>query len=290
MSWHVIIALSLCAALLVFVAFAFQLRGRKAKMQRLFTRIEQEWTHLGETEPHWSVLTVDRFKAENIAAHEEEFFASGKGDVDDLVSTARRNGINVLNSGICFELGCGMARSTIWLAKEFSRVIAADISPAHLDLARQTASRYGRTNIDFLHVNSPRALAKVPEFDVFFSIIVLQHNPPPLISYLLRHVLRRLRQNGIAYFQLPTFAPGYSFSLDEYLAQEPHGGMEMHVLLQPQLLRVIEDEGGELIEIRADGASGPDFVSKRVLVQKKRTRLPRIRLGSGTARRIVCRE
>ena len=187
----------------------------------------------------------------------------------DLEAAARRNGINFPNAGICFELGCGLGRTTIWLAEAFAQVIGADISPAHLALARQTASRFGKTNVDFLHLHSPREFESLPEFDVFFSIIVLQHNPPPLIDYLLRQALRKLRLDGIAYFQIPTFSPRYRFSLEEYLTRELEPAPEMHVLPQPQLFRLIEEEGGELIEIREDGAAGPEFVSNRVLVRKK---------------------
>ena len=43
-------------------------------------------------------------------------------------------------------------------------------------------------------------LDTLPEFDLFFSMIVLQHNPPPLIALMLEKIAARLRPGGVAVF------------------------------------------------------------------------------------------
>src|SRR5579863_4365074 len=48
-----------------------------AELQQLISRVEQEFTYLGETEPYWSVLTSNEFKLKNIEATKSEFYASG---------------------------------------------------------------------------------------------------------------------------------------------------------------------------------------------------------------------
>src|SRR5262245_669067 len=44
----------------------------------LLERVRSEWEDFGKMEPHWSVLTHDRYKPEAIASSIDEFFASGQ--------------------------------------------------------------------------------------------------------------------------------------------------------------------------------------------------------------------
>lgn len=240
----------------------------------MVARVERSFRHLGETEPHWSVLAAEKYKAANIATIpwvEAEFWDSGQIDVEDLVETVARCGLNFAEYEDCFELGCGVARVTIWLARRFRKVVAADISCSHLKIAEETASRFHVQNVSFLPILSPSIL-DVDSFDVFFSIITLQHNPPPVIRLLLITALRKLRPGGIAYFQIPTYRRGYSFEVEKYLAQEVNigGPPEMHVLPQPELLEAIEIAGCRLLEMREDDAAGGNgHISNRLLVRKQ---------------------
>ena len=207
----------------------------------MIARVERQFRHLGKTEPHWSVLASDQFKSAHIATHEEQFFNSGRGVVDELRLTAARCGIDLRRHRACLEFGCGIGRSTIWLADEFATVLGVDISTAHLALAKRAIGRFRKDNIALRHVNTIEALGELPAFDVLFSIIVLQHNPPPVIALILRRLLARMAPGGIAYFQLPTYMVGYAFDVDAYLAGRQSLDIpEMHVLGQAQLLRLFE--------------------------------------------------
>ena len=169
------------------------------------------------------------------------------------------------------ELGCGLGRSTIWLAQEFRNVVGADISAPHLRMAAEIATRFGRPNISFLNVSDLSALKTGPEFDAFFSIIVLQHNPPPIIHHLLTTILGRLKLGGIAYFQVPTYRLGYTFDVQRYLATPLRLGVpEMHVIPQPELHTLIENAGCRILEMREDSAAGGDHISSRLFVRKVR--------------------
>ncbi|MBV9703532.1 MAG: class I SAM-dependent methyltransferase, partial [Methylobacteriaceae bacterium] len=130
--------------------------------------------------------------------------------------------------------------------------------------------RFGKNNVTLRHVNSVRLFEAETPFDAFFSIIVLQHNPPPLISFILRTVLARLRPGGIAYFQMPTYIVGYKFEVELYLSnRQPPGVPEMHVVPQHMLFKLINDCDCRLLEIREDPAAGLRAVSSRVFVQKR---------------------
>jgi SAM-dependent methyltransferase len=119
----------------------------------------------------------------------------------------------------------------------FSHVIAADISADHLRIAETVLAERAIRNVSLVHLNTLKDLAEIGPFDVFFSVIVLQHNPPPIMAYILRKILQQLNHGGVGYFQIPTYAKGYAFGIDEYLCQikEGHDRMEGHVLPQKDL-------------------------------------------------------
>lgn len=213
-------------------------------LARMMQRVEQNFRYLGENEPHWSVITDERYRAKNIGANEREFFLSGKGVVNEFVLAAQRCSVALPRPGTCFELGCGLGRSTIWLADLFGHVLAADISKSHLRLAVDALGQHGKTNVGTLCVNAMQEFERLPAFDAFFSIIVLQHNPPPLMHYMLRNILCRLRPGGLGYFQVPTYQVGYEFNIDTYLGSELQVGTpEMHVFPQAALVETIERAG-----------------------------------------------
>jgi SAM-dependent methyltransferase len=243
-------------------------------IKRLFKHIEANWSELGRLEPHWSVLTDDRFKAAALADKENfaTFFRSGHHTVGSFEIMAKRAGIDLSKYQSAFELGCGVGRITAVLAEKFSSVCAADISAPHLKVAsEQLRGRSTEGRVEWLQLKSPRDLLAVKPFDVFFSIIVLQHNPPPLIKVLLESVLSKLRSGGVAYFQVPTYALGYTFKTDEYIKKARDGAkIEMHVLPQAQLWQLLHDANCELLEVREDTAAGDRFIISNTILARKR--------------------
>jgi SAM-dependent methyltransferase len=242
------------------------------KLSIMMKHIEANWHHLGTSDPHWSVITHDAFRVSNIAHTEKRFYESGKYDVERLQRTAERCGISLAGFNRCLELGCGVGRMTIWLAGLFERIVAADISPAHLALARQALDRFELSNVDIVHLASFDSLVeRLPEFDVFLSVIVLQHNPPPLIVLILKTLLNKLQPGGITYFQVPTYRRNYRFRVDEYLrSASPTGGMEMHLLPQHILFDVLQHTGCSLLECREDFCTGDhQTISNSIFARKQ---------------------
>jgi SAM-dependent methyltransferase len=239
-------------------------------LERMVKRIEGEFLYLGTREPHWSVLTADRFKSENIREHEEEFYASGAEPVASLRGAAERSRMDLSHYQSCFELGCGLGRSTIWLARQFPNVTGGDISAAHLEYARSVTGRLGLENISFMHLNQISLYEQLPDFDVFFSIIVLQHNPPPLMAFILETILKKLMPGGVAYFQIPTYLRNYNFSASAYLNSEaPVGDVEVHCVPQGALFDIIGRTGCRIVEIREDSSLGENAISNRLLLWKQ---------------------
>jgi SAM-dependent methyltransferase len=140
-----------------------------------------------------------------------------------------------------------------------------------LALAEEALDTFSSGNVDLIHVDTFDAFHALPEFDFFCSVIVLQHNPPPLIAVLLRTLLNELQPGGIAYFQVPTYQSDYRFRTDEYILDaSPIRGMEMHLIPQLQLFDILERSDCRVLECREDLWTGAyNMISNSLLVKKK---------------------
>jgi SAM-dependent methyltransferase len=222
----------------------------------LLSYVRETWTRLGTERPHWSVLSADRFMPEHIAQSEAEFFASGNEDLADLTAILLRSGIRPDRLRHAFEFGCGVARVTPYLARTFASVTACDVSSAHLQMAREVIARTGATNTELILAEADKFGMAAP-FDLWFSRIVLQHNPPPVMALILRRALSLLAPGGVAVFQVPTYCRGYHFDTSEYLAALNGGGrIEMHVLPQAAVFHIAFETGCRPLEVREDSATG----------------------------------
>ncbi len=234
-----------------------QLATTDTERQALLQHIQSSWEHLGATEPHWSVLTAEQYKQKNIAANEDAFYETGKPNAESLWRSLQRNGIDPASLKTCLEYGCGLGRVTRWLAERFDKVYGYDISRAHLEGAGDYLSRKGFLNVTLRHIGSPADVAQLEPVDLVYSVIVLQHNPPPIIAMIVRGLLTALRPGGVAYFQVPTYQRGYYFSSANYLSDRcGQKGMEMHVLPQAEVFDIAARTGAQVLEVFEDSWTG----------------------------------
>lgn len=242
-----------------------------AKVAALFAKTSAQWQHLGATEPHWSVLTDEGFRQSKLATNRSAFYKSGEYDVMAFAAALARAGLQPDQGGRLVELGCGVGRATAYLARHVGQVVAVDISDPHLRLARQHVREAGFRNVEFRQLQSIDDVARLGAFDALFSLIVLQHNPPPVMHRLLHDLLTLLRPGGVAYFQVPTYRIGYRFAIDEYLAHRNETDMEMHCLPQAVLFDLLHSHGCRLVDLREDDSiGGPErSISNTLLVQKR---------------------
>lgn len=247
-------------------------------LEALFRHIQTAWEQMGEVEAHWSVLTADRFKSAELESNRKEFYHSGKTDVDKFLKTLARNGLSLEGKRTCLEYGCGVGRVTYWLAELFERVTGYDISSPHLRHAKEYLTEQGRDNVGLVHLADPKDIYKFKKVDVIYSIIVLQHNPPPLIHAIIGQFLKVLNPGGLAFFQVPTYWTNYKFSVDAYLQEaEVQKGMEMHVLPQKDIFELVHAHSCRLIEVAEDSSAGliPGTRSNSFLIEKPMKRQSR---------------
>jgi SAM-dependent methyltransferase len=229
----------------------------KSNFEDLFNRVKGTWTKLGAERPHWSVLSSERFKPENIDnTTESAFFESGNVQTKTLVAILARNGYKKSHFSRAFEFGCGLGRVTPYLAKSFDFVTACDISTTHLDVAREVVAKSGAKNVGFELSDSIEFGMRAP-FDLWFSQLVLQHNSPPIIAMILRRAFSLLSHGGVAVFQVPTYAIGYKFLIADYLrAMNRSEGIEMHILPQNVIFQIAKENNCFPLEVVEDDATG----------------------------------
>lgn len=233
---------------------AIDIDATPAELAQCAAKIKDTWQHLGGEKAHFSVLTDDSFLPQNLHGSIDAFWASGESETAQAILALSQFGAAPLEQKVCVEYGCGVGRVTVNLAKSFEFVHAYDISRNHLDYARARARELGAGNIAFHECAHDFRVALEP-CDFFYSIIVLQHNPPPVILELIRIALNALKPGGIAIFQVPTYIVGYRFALREWLAAEHGFDMQMHCVPQRAVLEIISAANCQLLSVREDGWS-----------------------------------
>jgi SAM-dependent methyltransferase len=249
-----------------------------AERQALFEHVAANWKMLGETEPYWSVLTEPKYRTDAFAGHQEEFYDPRRAGGAAVAATFARNGEDFSPLQACLELGCGVGRSTATLARLLPQVIAVDVSPNHLAVARERLGGAGIGNVSWHQIGAVDDIEALPRFDLFFSEIVLQHNPPPIIAAMLERLFAKLDPGGYCLFQVPTYQDGYRFNVKEYLAVrrppdrtrvESH--IEMHILPQRVVHRLMREAGIALVEVVEDRLAGdPSYQSLTFFGRKAR--------------------
>lgn len=241
----------------------------KKQLEHLLEITKMTWTKLGEEEPYWSVLTHKEYLTQNMDQQaKDKFYASGVHESENIIATLLRN--EIIKEGKSSkaleitEIGCGTGRVTNSLAENFKHVMAVDISRGNIEIARENVRK---NNVEFKLIKQLEEYTMLPKTDVVYSMIVLQHNCPPVIEYILDAALRSLNGGGIAIFQVPTYSVGYSFSYDEYL-RDNNLQMEMHVIPQKTVFEIAQKNDCVPMEVYGDASTGRNDFST-VFVLKK---------------------
>lgn len=242
-------------------------------LEQMFARTGAVWRSYGESEPYWSVLTVPQFKREAMGEEDvERFYATGNDSLAVIRAFFERNGAPLQNVRDVLEFGCGVGRTTFALAEAFQQVVAVDISAQHLARAQDRRAKIGRRNVKFSHLETLSGIAALKPVDLFYSAIVLQHNPPPVMAAMLTKLLEKVRVGGYALFQLPTYRRDYRFTVATYM-EDNNAVMEMHVLEARRVFAILKALNYDLLEVHEDYCVGaPVFLSQTFFARRARSR------------------
>lgn len=163
--------------------------------------IDPEWIEKGKKDPLYAVAAhAGREKDGPNPWTPEEFLATGKVDLEHvLLSFAGHLPADVDR---VFEIGCGSGRITHWLASQYPRVIAADISNDQIEMARTLTSE--PANIEFVNVLDDTCDRFDGSIDLIYSSHVFQHfRSRKLLTQYLEMIARLLTPQGLALIHIP---------------------------------------------------------------------------------------
>ena len=237
-------------------------------LDQLLAHIRSVWSAYGKTEAYYSVLTDPQYLAERMSNEAlEKFYSSGKDELRTLSAVFEGHGFDLDGISSVVELGCGVGRVGAALAARFSSYLGVDISMEHLALAQSRFNDLKLTNADFMHLID--FIEGDQRFDLFYSILVLQHNPPPIMNYLLNILFNRLNPGGFVYFQVPHFVYGYDFAVKDYLnGAGRKDEMEVHAFPERELSSLFAKHGIEVVAVVPDQCIGPLGLSNTYLGRK----------------------
>ncbi|MBN2382021.1 class I SAM-dependent methyltransferase [bacterium] len=148
------------------------------------------WDELAATDPNQAILTG--------VTDDQEFLKSGRCSLGFL-----ENHIVLDSTWHVLDYGCGTGRVTRFIAPKVRRVTAADISGTMLSLLKQETKHI--STITAVRIRS-RSLKELPdnEYDLIFSMLVLQHLNKTNASKTLFHLGHKLKTGGYMFLQFPS--------------------------------------------------------------------------------------
>jgi SAM-dependent methyltransferase len=154
---------------------------------------DQDWETFAQTDPYWAVITLDRYRRDQLTDEAlREFFHTGEYHVESLLGLIDRH-LGPVKRRSCLDLGCGVGRVLIPLARQFRRAVGVDVSESMLAEARRHCAEQALGNVELV-----RGLEGLEgPFDLVHTYIVLQHVPPARGEQLVEGLLRLLADGGV---------------------------------------------------------------------------------------------
>ncbi len=161
-----------------------------------------KWEQFAHEDPYSYILTSLK------GADAGEFWKSGERTIQKEFSPLLE--AHDVRPLLALELGCGVGRLVVPMARRFREVVGVDISRGMIERATSFARDNAIANVSCHAISGPvdflrQAGNHAGRCDFIYSLLVFQHIPdfPVIEGYL--HVIRLLlHQQGLAYLQIDT--------------------------------------------------------------------------------------
>jgi len=145
------------------------------------------------------------------------------------------------------EIGAGMGRFTLPMAREAREVVAVDISHGSLEILRERASRDGLNNIRTV-TGDVRRVRGLGLFDVICSFSAFEYFPD--LQSVMETAVERLKPGGRLYF---TTAHRTVFRFFVQIGNAMRQGIWLHARTRREVVRLLEPLGMEEISVTEVG-------------------------------------
>jgi ubiquinone/menaquinone biosynthesis C-methylase UbiE len=173
------------------------------------------------------------------------------------------------------DFGCGLGRTTQALAEYFEEVYGVDIAPSILQIANAHNRHPERCRYILNETNNLCGFAD-NSVDLILSMGVLNLMTPHLSKNYIVEFLRILAPGGVAVFQLPSVLAstfkGLLFRLIPSKVLNAYRrskyGFEVYPIIRSEVIKLVENSGGNILDIAADGRFGTNYVSYQYCIYK----------------------
>jgi SAM-dependent methyltransferase len=162
----------------------------------------EQWEHFAESDPYLYILTTMKRSDPHV------FWESGEQIVrKELLPLVQLRAIRPL---VALEIGSGIGRIALPLARHFREVVGVDIAPGMVKRAVSFAGDNSVKNTSFVSISGPEDFLQrtgnyAGKCDLIYSLLVFQHIPEFSMIEGYLHALRvLLHPQGLAYLQFDT--------------------------------------------------------------------------------------
>lgn len=229
--------------------------------------LQRNWEGLAQADPLWAICT-DPTKR-NSRWTREEFFATGRKEIDAVLGYAAGIGICIDRTLPALDFGCGVGRLTRALAEYFCECCGVDISPTMINLARELNRDHPRCH--FL-LNEDARLKSVQDsyFGFIYTSLVLQHIAEPHSHQYIAELVRVLKPGGVLVFQAPERLKANALTraratlalrarLQSILGRQKPCAMEMHCIKESVIRKLITQNGAQVMDVAITNSCDPSF-------------------------------
>lgn len=173
---------------------------------------------------------------------EEDFFNKGKEDVNRCIDFAKKN--THLKFGKVLDFGCGIGRLSENLINHFEQVVGVDVSKEMIKKAKNNKN----TKVEYIHDSTYLQCVK-HNFDLVFSLLVLQHIPTPDQIVYYNRFYDMLNKGGHLLFSMIDTNENKPIKYREYRKD----GFWIDLLSKSQIIGILSSIGFEYVNSKSNG-------------------------------------
>ncbi|MFL6311584.1 MAG: class I SAM-dependent methyltransferase [Terriglobales bacterium] len=229
--------------------------------------LQRNWEGLAQADPLWAICT-DPGKR-NRQWTKEEFFATGRKEIETVLGYAARIGVRVDKTLPALDFGCGVGRLTRAMAEYFPECCGVDISATMISTAQEFNRDRPRCHF---HLNEGTRLQRLRDnhFGFIYTSLVLQHIARPCSDQYILELIRVLKPGGALIFQVPERLQASSVTrfwiqlavrsrLKSIFGKQKPCGMEMHCIKESVIRKLITQSGARVVDVAFTNSCDPSF-------------------------------
>lgn len=231
-------------------------------------KLQRNWEGLAQTDPLWSICTDPEKR--NKRWNQEEFFATGKREVEKVLEHLRGIGVPLDQAAPALDFGCGVGRLTRALAAYFPECWGVDISPTMIRMAEDFHKDHERCKF-CVNQGGDLPMFRDGYFGFIYASIVFQHIEKKYVENYLLELVRLLKPGGVFIFQIPDHfkasAMGrlrHRLGLRSRLARllktkQAAFQMEMHCIPEEAIRKLLSGIKVRIADVQRTNSTDPGF-------------------------------